>query len=175
MNPANPSGGSVLALSAPTDPVNLITAELMQRVIEASRSSPRKRMILPLHKSHDALLHRMLNVFQPGSYVQPHRHLDPPKAESIVVLRGAIHFVAFEADGAVARHYTLEAGTPVFGVDIEPGVYHTFFALTEDTVLFEVKNGPYAHSNDKDFAAWAPKEGDPEAAAYLEQLYVMAK
>jgi hypothetical protein len=35
-------------------------------------------------------------------------------------------------------------------------------------VLFEVKPGPYEPLNDKDFATWAPAEGDPAAAAFVD-------
>jgi hypothetical protein len=71
--------------------------------------------------------------------------------------------------------FRLRANSDCFGVDIEPGVFHSFFALEEDTVLFEVKPGPYERIADKDFAAWAPKEGTAEARSYLEGLYRMCE
>jgi len=37
-------------------------------------------------------------------------------------------------------------------------------------VCYEVKPGPYLQANDKEFAPWAPREGDPDAARYLEEL-----
>ena len=46
----------------------------------------------------------------------------------------------------------------------------TIAMLSEHVVCFEVKPGPYSAANDKDFAPWAPREGDPEAGAYLEGL-----
>ena len=39
-----------------------------------------------------------------------------------------------------------------------------------EQVLYEVKNGPYAQETDKAFAPWAPAEGDPGTAEYLETL-----
>ena len=33
-----------------------------------------------------------------------------------------------------------------------------------------MKPGPYSQANDKDFAPWAPREGEPGAAEYLERL-----
>lgn len=112
----------------------------------------------------------MLNALQPGSYVRPHRHLSPPKAESIVLLRGKLGFVTFLDDGSVDRRLVLAAGSASFGVDCHPGLFHTIFALEPDTVVFEVKPGPYDPASDKDFAPWAPEEGSPESAAYLERL-----
>jgi len=116
----------------------------------------------------------MLNALQPGSYVRPHRHLNPPKAESTVLLRGKIGFVTFLADGSIDRHWVLAAGAACFGVDCHPGVFHTVFALEPDTVVFEVKPGPYDAASDKDFAPWAPEEGTAEAEAYLERLVRLA-
>ena len=57
-----------------------------------------------------------------------------------------------------------------FGVDLVPGVYHTLVVLEPDTVIYEVKDGPYVASNDKAFAPWAPPEGSPEAPAYMARL-----
>ena len=112
----------------------------------------------------------MLNAVQPGTYIQPHRHISPPKAESIVVLRGSIGFVIFEDDGRVREHFVASTGSDPFGIDLQPGVYHTFVALQQDTVLFEVKPGPYDGQTNKDFALWAPIEGSEEARDFLQEL-----
>jgi len=58
----------------------------------------------------------------------------------------------------------------VVGVDVAPGVWHTTTALTDTAICFEVKPGPYDAATDKEFAPWAPREGDPAAAAYLAGL-----
>lgn len=159
-----------LAMPAPAGPVTVITETQMAEAIALSRQSPRGRIIYPFHPSAGDPLHRMLNVVQPHSYIPPHRHSSPPKAESIVVLKGAIGCVIFSDSGAVEQVHVLGAGRPSFGIDIHAGVFHTFFALEEDTVLFEVKPGPYEKTSDKDFATWAPKEGASDAKAYLDQL-----
>ena len=159
------------ALGAPPTPVTVIGGELVRQAVEASRQSPRRRIILPLHRGPEANLHRMLNAVQPYSYVQPHRHLHPPKPESILVLQGAILTLVFDSAGKVEEAMALAAGTADFGADFEPGIIHTFFALQPDTVLFEVKPGPYEAQTDKDFAPWAPAEGSPESASYMADLY----
>lgn len=160
-----------LAMPAPTGPVTVLSHALMQEAIAQSRQSPRRRIICPFHQSAGDNLHRMLNAIQPHSYIQPHRHLNPPKAESIVVLQGSVCYLTFSDAGAVDQRYVLGANRPSFGVDTQPGIFHTFLALEEDTVLFEVKPGPYEKSSDKDFAPWAPWEGSDETKAYLDQLY----
>lgn len=158
------------ALDAPPTKLTPMTAGLLDQAIEGSRQSDRLRMILPLHKSADATLHRMFNAMQPGTYIAPHRHFCPPKAESILVLRGAMSFITFDDSGQVEQMIDVTAGSDVFGVDIEPGIFHTFLILQPDTVMYEVKPGPYSPIDDKDFATWAPREGDAAVAGYLAML-----
>ena len=165
-----PNNAHPKALAPPPEDNILITEELIGRCVAASKKSARGRVILPLHKTLDANLHRMLNGIQPGSYIQPHRHLFPPKAETIIVLQGAIYVFIFSEDGSIKEVHTLRAGSPSIGIDSEPGVFHTFAAIDEDTVLFEVKPGPYKEANDKDFAPWAPAEGAQGAREYLNRL-----
>jgi cupin fold WbuC family metalloprotein len=166
---------SAKALDAPQSTTTIIGTNLVRQAIDGSRRSPRKRIILPLHKGPDSALHRMLNAVQPYSYIQPHRHLDPPKAESILVLQGAILCFVFSPTGEVLKVRVLAAGSDEFGVDSDPGVFHTFVALRQDTVLFEVKPGPYEKSSDKDFAPWAPPENSPAVKDYLTYLYGFAE
>ena len=158
------------ALGAPTGPICWLSRDLLEGAIEASQSSPRRRVIQPFHRSESATLQRMFNALQPDSYIPPHRHLEPPKAESWIVLRGALAFFTFDEQGAISECLEIRAGGEIFGVDLEPGVYHTFFALEPDTVVYEAKDGPYSPTADKSFPAWAPAEGTPEASLYLAKL-----
>ncbi|WP_022662199.1 WbuC family cupin fold metalloprotein [Paucidesulfovibrio longus] len=159
-----------LALEAPETELTAISGDMIHTALAASRRSPRRRIIQPLHKTADSPLHRMLNVAQPGTYIRPHRHLDPPKAESLVVLQGRIGFVTFDAAGEVTGTYVLGPDEDAVGIDMEPGAYHSFVVLEPDTVLFEVKPGPYAKATDKAFAAWAPEEFTDAAREYVERL-----
>ena len=161
-----------LAMDPPAQQVVVITQDLVQQAIEASRTSPRRRIILPFHKSDENTLHRMLNAVQPGSYIRPHRHRDPPKDESLVLLQGAICVFIFEDDGQVRQRIRLASGTGNLGIDLAAGIYHTFIALEPDTVVFEAKPGPYLRATDKDFARWAPAEGTEQVrmANYLSTI-----
>ncbi len=148
----------------------LLTEALVQRAFEVSRESDRKRVIVPFHKNHDDNPHRMFNAMQPGTYVRPHRHLEVPKSEVFLVLRGALDFVVFEDNGVIQFARTLRAGSEDFGVDIVPGLFHGIVIREPDTLVYEVKPGPYAPSNDKDFASWSPAEGSPAVPAYIASL-----
>jgi len=46
--------------------------------------------------------------------------------------------------------------------------------VTEDSVLFEAKAGPFDPGAAKEFAGWAPEEGSPEAISYLCWLRYVA-
>ncbi|MBN2323962.1 MAG: WbuC family cupin fold metalloprotein [Spirochaetes bacterium] len=134
--------------------------------------SIRKRDILVLHKGDKDPLQRMLNAIQPGSYIQPHIHRNPLKAESVILLQGSLGFVIFNHNGTPdkANFVLLDRSHKIIGVDYREGVWHTFFALEPDTVIFEVKPGPYDSSTDKEFASWSPHEGSTEAHSYLAKL-----
>ncbi|MDC0709638.1 WbuC family cupin fold metalloprotein [Stigmatella sp. ncwal1] len=129
------SASSRRALDAPDGELVVLSRSLVDDVTEASRANPRRRIILPFHKGEAELLHRMLNVIQPDSYVRPHRHLDPPKAEAWVVLRGTVAFFTFEEDGRVRDCLSLDAVGEHFGVDLAPGIFHGLIALAPDRVL----------------------------------------
>jgi cupin fold WbuC family metalloprotein len=163
------------ALDPPEGNLSILTRAVRDRAVAYSRQSPRLRVIQPFHRSERETLHRMFNAVQPGSYIRPHRHLQPPKAEAWIVLQGAVAFFTFDDDGATREIVGLSRDGEAFGVDLSPGVYHTFIALEPDTVIFEVKDGPYVAATDKSFAPWAPAEGAPEAAAYLARLYDAAR
>ena len=118
-----------------------------------------------------------MNVLLRDTYIRPHRHLDPPKSESFLVLEGVADVILFDENGAItARHQLGDqfgAESPegrIWGVDISPGVWHTILARTKRVVCFEVKPGPWVAANDKEFATWAPAENDPGAAAYRDAL-----
>ncbi|MBP7051147.1 MAG: WbuC family cupin fold metalloprotein [Phycisphaerae bacterium] len=142
-----------------------------QKAADAARSA-RKREIHSFHQGDPDTLQRMLNAIQPGSYVRPHRHLKPPKAESIIVLQGSLAFIAFADDASLdeAGCILIDPARCLYGCDIRPGVWHTIFALAPDTVVFEVKPGPYDPTTDKEFAPWSPPEGSPEAASFLADI-----
>ena len=154
--------------------VQLVDAALLQEVGDRAASSPRRRMNHNLHRTLDENPNRLLNVLTPGSYITPHRHLHPPKPESFLVLDGLIEFFIFDDHGAVTQRHTLgpmaEAGATALGIDLAPGVWHTLFALTPRAVCYEVKPGPYSATSDKEFATWAPREGEEGVEGYMRRL-----
>ena len=152
----------------PDSPLQVLDSTLFRSLIERARQSPRLRTNHNFHSSLEDNPHRFLNVMVHGTYIAPHRHRDPPKSESFVVLEGELAFFAFDDAGHVTSALVL--GRDARGIDIQPGVWHTIAVLTPHVVCFEVKPGPYSAANDKDFARWAPMEGDQGSRAYLDSL-----
>ena len=92
--------------------IQLITEELVEAVEEQARHSTRQRKNYNFHSGDADNPQRFLNVFLAGSYVRPHRHLQPPKAESFVVLAGHMIVFVFDDEGSVASGHIL--GIPRF-------------------------------------------------------------
>lgn len=149
--------------------IQRIDEALIEATLARARSSPRLRANHNLHASHADGFHRFLNAWVRGTYAAPHRHIAIPKPEAFVVLRGKLACFIFDDAGNVVESAVL--GTDgLFGIDIAPGVWHTLLPVTPEAVCFEVKPGPWDPATDKEFAPWAPLEGDPQAAAYAERL-----
>ena len=140
------------------------TGDLQSLAGEAA-ASDRLRANRNLHGALDEPAQRMLKALEPGTYVRPHRHTDPPKWELFVALAGAAACLTFDDTGTVTERREIAAEGPLLGLEIAAGTWHTLVALEPGTVLFELKEGPYRPLADRDVAAWAPAEGAPGAAA----------
>jgi cupin fold WbuC family metalloprotein len=142
----------------------LIDQALLTQSSQAAASAERKRKNANFHPNDAFPAHRLINAMQPGSYVRPHRHLDPNKDESIVVLQGRFGYLSFDDQGTILEALTLNPGGPIFGIDIPHGTTHTLLALESDSVFFEAKAGPFVPLSTDEIAPWSPAEGTPEAA-----------
>lgn len=147
-----------------------IDTKLINQLSEKAKAAPRKRMNHNFHQTADDLLNRMLNAMEPGTYVCPHKHENPDKREAFIVLRGSFLIVEFDEEGNITDHTILNREKGILGIEIPPKVYHMLICLEPDSVLYELKDGPYNPANDKIFAPWAPLEGSPEAARFIKNV-----
>jgi cupin fold WbuC family metalloprotein len=154
-----------LPVTGPSRPLRAIDAAKLAEALESSRSSPRRRSNLNVHPTLEDPIQRLFNVLQPGTYVRPHRH-EGDRWELFVILQGRAAVLLLNDLGLPAGSAILDPAT-VRAVELAGAHWHTVLALAPDTVLFEVKPGPYRALEDKDFPAWAAPEGTPEAAALL--------
>lgn len=150
--------------------MKILDKQLLHNLSVQAKQNPRLRQNYNLHDSHSDFSQRLLNAMEPGSYVRPHRHLAHPKPEGFVAVRGRLALFTFDAQGVVAQIVLLGPQEPVFGVDLPCGVWHTIISLEEGSAFYETKPGPYQPIDPLDLAPWAPAEGSPLVADYLEQL-----
>lgn len=138
---------------------------LFDQVAAAAAASPRLRRNHNFHAESDRV-QRFLNVLQPGTYVRPHRHRRSQPGsgfECFVVLQGALGLLLLAGDGQILQTERLSACGPLRGIELAEDQFHTLVALEPDTVIFELKQGPYIPTTDKDFLTDFPPEGSPEA------------
>jgi len=141
-----------------------ITRSLLESLSAEARGNPRLRKNRNFH-AMDEPVHRLLNGLEPGTYVRPHRHLDPNKAETAVVLAGAIGVLLFDDAGGIAESRRLAPGGANLGIQMPAGAWHSFVALEPGSVFFETKAGPYAPPSPAETAEWSPEEGSEDAVS----------
>ncbi len=157
------------------DRPQIINRTLFARISAEAQASPRRRKNYNFHGSDMDASHRLLNAMEPDSYIQPHRHLDANKDETIIALSGRIGIVFFDQAGNVTEVVTLSPGGEAAGVNIPHGEFHSLVALEPGSLFFEAKAGPYLALTLAEKAPWAPAEGEPGAAAYLARLKALFK
>lgn len=137
--------------------------------LEASDSS-RKRKNLNFHSKDSDPLQRLLNALEPSTYVRPHKHINPDKREVFILLRGKVAVIEFDEKGNIADHIILDHSSGNYAAEITPAAWHTVISFEENSVYYEVKDGPYDAATDKIFAEWSPEENSIEKDSYLQKL-----
>lgn len=156
--------------------VTSFTAEYLKSLTLAAAVSPRLRQHRNIHVSYEDHCQRFLNAIGLHSYIQPHRHSLDPKNETLIAIRGLFALLTFNDQGQVQE--IIRFGTERYsenselsaGVDITSGIWHTIIALEPESILLELKAGPFDPAAAKEPAHWAPCEGLPEAKEYLNRL-----
>lgn len=146
----------------------IVSPELLNELSQMASDSARLRFNYNFHDDLADPINRMLNAFEPGSYVQPHKH--PDKREVFIVLKGSLVIVFFDDSGNPEEFVLLDPEKGNLAVEIPVDSWHSIFALNPGSVVYEVKDGPYLQASDKIFADWSPQEGDPDCENYLEKL-----
>ncbi|HAL91657.1 MAG TPA: cupin fold metalloprotein, WbuC family [Verrucomicrobia bacterium] len=148
-------------------PPRIFGPDFLARLSAEAATTPRRRKNFNLHAADGDACHRFFNALCADTYVQPHRHSDPDKDESLVLLCGKLGAVFFDGQGQVASAAVL---LPGMVADVSRGTFHTWLALEDGTVFFEAKAGPYVPLAPAEKATFAPPEGDPRAPEYLAWL-----
>jgi len=150
-----------------------IDNQLLNEVSARAKVSPRLRMNYNFHERLDDPVNRLLNAMEPGTYLRPHRHSTPPKDEIFLVLRGEVMLFVFGEDGNITEKLLLNPLKGTYGAELIAGTWHGLMVLEPDTVLYEIKKGPFSPLVPEDFASWSPEVDDTEQVkkymAYLTE------
>ena len=119
----------------------IIDTELLDKVSEQAKASPRLRMNYNFHQSLDEKCHRFINAVESGTEVPIHKH--PTKDETFVILRGKVRVTTHRDDGTIIEDGVLCAEDGRYGANIPKGVWHTIEAMEADSMIFECKEGPF--------------------------------
>jgi cupin fold WbuC family metalloprotein len=141
--------------------MKVLSNSILDELTARAAASPRKRSNYNMHEHLQDPVQRLLNAIEPGTYIPPHRHREPPTWELFLMLRGAGAFLTFDDDGTVRERLVLRDGGPDRGIEIGAGTWHTIVSLEPGSVFLEVKQGPYVAPQPENRAHWAPAEGEP--------------
>ena len=119
----------------------LINKDLLDKVSSAAKGNERLRMNYNFHDSLDAPSQRLLNALEPGTKIPIHRH--KTSSETYIILRGKIQLSFYDNDGQIIESVILCSDTENVGYNIPKGTWHALEVLLPNTIIFEVKDGPY--------------------------------
>jgi cupin fold WbuC family metalloprotein len=142
--------------------MKIIDKALLDAVSAQAVTNQRLRMNYNFHQQLDDPLNRLLNAMEPGSYFPPHRHKNPDKEEIFLVLRGSVRVIIFDDNGSVVSSTEVSPQKEVYGMEIDAGVWHSLVVLEPNTVVYEVKKGPYVPLTPDNIAPWTYDHTDKE-------------
>ena len=120
----------------------LLTDELLDKITAEAKASPRLRMNYNLHDSLESKAQRLFNAMEPGTILPVHRH--PNTSETYLVVRGRLRVMFYNDNKEITEQHEVDPLKGVYGVHIPKNQWHSLEVLESGTVIFEVKDGPYA-------------------------------
>lgn len=142
--------------------MKIIDQQLLDEITARAKQSARLRMNYNFHDQLEDPVNRLINAMEPGTYLRPHRHLDPPKDESFLLLRGKVAIFTFDDEGSVLEKKVLDPQAGIYGADIKAGVWHGLLVLESGSVIYEAKPGPFTPLSADNMAPWSPVREDKE-------------
>lgn len=123
--------------------MKIISNTVVNELHSSALASPRLRMNYNIHESLEEDVHKLLNSLQPGTVMPIHRHLHPAKKETFVLLQGALEVRKYNDDKTIAEKYLMSRESGNIICEIMPDEWHSFEVLEPDTLILEIKKGPY--------------------------------
>ena len=88
--------------------------------------------------------------------------------EFFLVFQGKLGIIIMDKNGQILEKEQVSANGSTRGIELPEGTYHTLVALSPNTVILELKEGPYDPTTDKEFLDAFPAEGTPAAKNLVE-------
>jgi cupin fold WbuC family metalloprotein len=141
--------------------VQVIDHHQIEELAAQASAVRRKRAHLLLHDGPADPVQRLIITLQPNSYVRPHHH--SRQWEMLILLQGRGALLTFDDNARLDDRIELSQTASV--VQIPIGVWHGFIVLEQNTVVMEIKPGPFVPN---EFADWGPEEGAANADIFVE-------
>ena len=120
----------------------IINEQLLDKLTEQAKASPRLRMAMDLCNSDKDLSQRMLNAIEPGSVIAIHRH--QKSSETVVCLRGKVVEEYFdELERVCTDSIELSPNSLNMAINIPIGQWHRVRAVESGTVILSMMDGAY--------------------------------
>ena len=148
--------------------MKLVTKRMVNELMDRAGKTERLRTNYNIHESLSDPVQRLFIAASRLSYFRPHRH--PGKSEFAVVIRGLFDVILFDDGGQVTERIAAGPETDILAVEIPADVYHTWIPIADQSLFFEVKQGPYDPATSLDFAPWSPPEGSAHVKAFQAKL-----
>lgn len=156
--------------------MKIFTTYYLECLIKAAEQSQRLRAHFNLHQSYQDSVQKLFIALKSDSYIRPHRHALDPKEECLIAIRGLMSLVLFSGQGEVdsitlfgSEKYA-QKNPIAYGVQIPANTWHTVIPLSDDAIIFEVKDGPFDANIAKEYAPWSPAEGSVNSIKYFQAL-----
>ena len=120
--------------------MKIIDEKLLNRVSAEAKASPRLRMNYNFHEDLSDKCQRLLNALEPETVMPIYHH---KVDEMFVILRGRINVTIHNDDGEVIQSVELSPSNGNYAVNIKAGEWHSLTCEEPNTVIMEVKEGPY--------------------------------
>ena len=145
------------------------SGDTLKELVVSAKDSNRLRTNLNIHESADASVQRLFLVFEPGTYIRPHRHPQAHKWELLVILEGELELLIFNDSGEVVEKIKMSSTTNR-AVELPPNTWHSYISKQSGTLALEIKEGVYLPTPEEDFLPTSPAEQTDEVAAYLQWM-----
>ncbi len=150
--------------------LNFLNRELFDELNSQACASSRRRAHRNLHEHADEPVQRLLIALQTDTFIRVHRHYRQQKRELLVVIQGAFDCLIFSESGQLLERHRLGHQSELRGLEIPPDAWHSILCTQPDTIVLEIKQGPYIPSLAAEFAPWCPQEGGTASKGFLQWM-----